>query len=57
LKELSEQHQSTLFMTLLAAFKTLLFRYTGQEDVVIGTTTSGRSQASFAGVMGYFVNQ
>jgi amino acid adenylation domain-containing protein len=56
LKELSEQHQSTLFMTLLAAFKTLLFRYTGQEDVIVGTTASGRSQARFAGVMGYFVN-
>ena len=56
LKELSEQHQSTLFMTLLAAFKTLLFRYTGQEDVIVGTTASGRSGARFAGVMGYFVN-
>ncbi|HKG78374.1 MAG TPA: condensation domain-containing protein, partial [Pyrinomonadaceae bacterium] len=56
LKELSQQHQSTLFMTLLTAFKTLLFRYTGQEDVIVGTTTSGRGQARFAGVMGYFVN-
>src|SRR6185369_2816851 len=56
LKELSQQRQSTLFMTLLAAFKTLLFRYTGQEDVIVGTTTSGRGQARFAGVMGYFVN-
>ncbi len=56
LKQLSEQHQSTLFMTLLATFKTLLFRYTGQEDVIVGTTASGRSGARFAGVMGYFVN-
>ena len=32
----------TLFMTLLAAFQTLLFRYTGQEDIVVGTTVANR---------------
>ncbi|MDQ3805506.1 MAG: amino acid adenylation domain-containing protein, partial [Acidobacteriota bacterium] len=56
LKALSRRHDATLYMTLLAAFQTLLHRYTGQEDIVVGSPTAGRSRAEFAGVVGYFVN-
>ena len=43
-------------MTLLAAFQTLLYRYTGQEDVVVGTYTANRNRAEFESVIGFFVN-
>ena len=56
LKELSVAHGATLYVTLLAAFQTLLFRYTGQQDILVGTPTSGRNQNGLAGVIGYFVN-
>jgi amino acid adenylation domain-containing protein len=56
LHELSEQHGATLFMTLLAAFKILLHRYTGQDDIVVGTPTTGRSHNDLAPIVGYFVN-
>jgi amino acid adenylation domain-containing protein len=56
LKSLSRAHGATLYTLLLAAFETLLYRYTGQEDFVVGTPTSGRSLAGFADVIGYFVN-
>ena len=41
---------------LLAIFKTLLYRYTGQDDLTVGTTTSGRTGGGFTRVVGYFVN-
>ena len=44
LKELSRQEGATLFMTLLAAFKVLLQRYTGQEDILVGSPVAGRSR-------------
>jgi hypothetical protein len=44
LKTLSQQEGVTLFMTLLAAFKTLLYRYTEQEDIVVGTVSAGSQQ-------------
>ena len=47
---------ATPFVVLLAIFKTLLYRYTGQEDLTVGTTTSGRTGGSFTRVVGYFVN-
>jgi amino acid adenylation domain-containing protein/non-ribosomal peptide synthase protein (TIGR01720 family) len=56
LKALSREHDATLYMTLLAAFQALLFRYTGQEEFLIGSVTTGRSKAEFAPVVGYFVN-
>jgi amino acid adenylation domain-containing protein len=56
LNKLSRNHQATLFMTLLAAFEILLFRYTGQEDLIVGLPTSGRRWFESAGVVGYFVN-
>jgi amino acid adenylation domain-containing protein len=56
LKDLSVAHGTTLYVTLLAAFQTLLFRCTGQQDILVGTPTSGRNQNGLAGVIGYFVN-
>ena len=46
----------TLYMMLLAAFQVLLHRYSGQEDILVGSPTAGRSQPEFAGIVGYFVN-
>ncbi len=56
LQQLSEQHGVTLYMTLLAAFQTLLARYSGQQDIIVGTPTTGRSQPEFTNTVGYFVN-
>ncbi|HEX2270297.1 MAG TPA: amino acid adenylation domain-containing protein, partial [Pyrinomonadaceae bacterium] len=53
---LGQEHDATLFMTLLAAFEILLFRYTGQDDLIVGVPTSGRRWSECAGVIGYFVN-
>ena len=46
----------TLFMTLLAAFQTLLARYTGQEDIVVGSPIAGRTRVETEGLIGFFVN-
>jgi amino acid adenylation domain-containing protein len=56
LKALGHHHGATLFMTLLAAFQTLLHRYTGQTDIIIGSPTAGRGSADLSGVVGYFIN-
>jgi non-ribosomal peptide synthetase component F/acyl carrier protein len=56
LKALSRQEGVTLFMTLLAAFKTLLYRYTGQEDLIIGTPIAGRTRVETEALIGFFVN-
>jgi len=56
LKTLSQDHHVTLFTTLLAAFQTLLYRYTGQTDILVGSPTAGRARAEFSGICGYFVN-
>ncbi|MDJ0598488.1 MAG: amino acid adenylation domain-containing protein [Crocosphaera sp.] len=56
LKTFSQQQGVTLFMTLLAAFKTLLYRYTRQEDLLVGTATAGRSQPELEPLIGCFVN-
>jgi amino acid adenylation domain-containing protein/non-ribosomal peptide synthase protein (TIGR01720 family) len=56
LKALSRQEGVTLFMTLLAAFKTLLYRYTGQEDLLIGTPLAGRTRVETETLIGFFVN-
>ncbi len=47
---------ATLFMVLLAAFQTLLHRYTGQEDIVVGTPIAGRRHPETEGLIGFFVN-
>src|SRR5829696_6378643 len=56
LRALSREHGATLYVTLLAAFQTLLYRYTSQEEFLLGTVTAGRSKAEFAPLIGYFVN-
>ncbi|MDT5296241.1 MAG: hypothetical protein QOJ76_3121, partial [Acidobacteriota bacterium] len=57
LKELSRNEGATLYMTLLAAFQVLLSRYTGQQDVVVGTDIANRNRAETEGLIGFFVNQ
>ena len=56
LKRIARSQLATLYMALLAVFQTLLYRYTGQEDLVIGSPTAGRSRSEFEGLIGYFVN-
>lgn len=56
LEDLSQQVGVTLFMTLLAAFQTLLHRYTGQIDLAIGTPIANRHQSELEGLIGFFVN-
>lgn len=56
LKKLSQQTNSTLFMTLLAGFYTLLYRYTRQDDIVIGTPVAGRNRSEVEDLIGFFVN-
>lgn len=57
LKALSSNEGVTLFMTLLAAFKTLLYWYTGQDDIVVGTDVANRNRAETERLIGFFVNQ
>lgn len=56
LQELSRREGVTLFITMLAAWQTLLMRYSGQEDLVIGVPSAGRSNAQVDGLIGFFVN-
>ena len=56
LKELSRREGATLFMVLLAAFQALLGRYSGQEDVAVGSPIAGRNRAETEGLIGFFVN-
>jgi amino acid adenylation domain-containing protein/non-ribosomal peptide synthase protein (TIGR01720 family) len=52
----SRREGVTLFMTLLAAFQTLLYRYSGQEDIAVGTPIANRNHAEIEGLIGFFVN-
>ena len=56
LKALSRKEGVTLFMTLLAAFQTLLYRYTGQEDIAVGSPIANRNRTEIEGLIGFFVN-
>ncbi len=56
LQKLGRECNATLFMTLLAAFKVLLFRYTGQEDIVVGSPIAGRNRAETEALIGFFIN-
>ena len=56
LNALSRREGVTLFMTLLAAFKVLLYRYTGQEDVIVGSPIANRNWAEIEGLIGFFGN-
>jgi hypothetical protein len=55
-KALSRKEGVTLYITLLAAFKAMLYQYTGQTDLVIGTPVAGRNRAEIEGLIGFFVN-
>lgn len=56
LKKLSTQQRVTFFMTLLAGFKVVLHRYSGQTDLVVGSPVAGRDAAETEGVVGFFIN-
>ncbi|MEM7758013.1 MAG: amino acid adenylation domain-containing protein [Cyanobacteria bacterium P01_A01_bin.40] len=56
LQTLSRESGSTLFMTLLAAFATLLHRYSGQSDIVIGSPIANRNHSEIESLIGFFVN-
>lgn len=56
LKQLSQRAGCTLFMTLLAGFAVLLSRYSGQDDIVIGSPIANRNRTEIEGLIGFFVN-
>ena len=56
LKQLDRQSGVTLYMSLLAAFQTLLYRYSSQEDIVVGSGIAGRNRAEIEKLIGFFVN-
>src|SRR5579871_527749 len=56
LKRLGQATQTTLYMSLLAAFAALLQRYSGQEDIVVGSPIANRQDARLEGLIGFFVN-
>jgi len=56
LKELSQHADVTLFMVLLAAFSTLLYRDSGQRDILIGTPIANRNRAETENLIGFFIN-
>lgn len=56
LRVLCEQEHVTLFMTILATFQMVLYRYTGQDDLVIGTSIANRMLPELEPIVGFFVN-
>jgi amino acid adenylation domain-containing protein len=56
LRKVCQEQSVTLYMTLLAAFQTLLYRYTGQQDIIVGSPIAGRGHAETEGLIGFFVN-
>ena len=56
LQELSRRQRSTLFMTLLAAFNVLLYRYSGQDDICVGIPAAGRMHQELEELIGFFIN-
>src|SRR5579883_824152 len=56
LQALSQQESATLFMTLPAAFQTLLYRYTYQADIAVGSPIANRNRSEIEGLIGFFVN-
>ncbi len=56
LKSISKANEATLFMTLLTGFNILLAKYTGQDDIIVGTPIAGRQHADLSGIVGCFVN-
>ncbi|MEO5816460.1 MAG: amino acid adenylation domain-containing protein [Gemmatimonadaceae bacterium] len=55
-REVAMDHGATLYMTLLAAYHTVLHRYTGQDDIITGSPIAGRNQVEVEGLIGYFAN-
>ncbi|PWK15791.1 condensation domain-containing protein [Tumebacillus permanentifrigoris] len=55
-QEMSRNEEVTLFVTMMAAFQTLLYRYTALEDIIVGFPISGRGPAEIHGVIGAFIN-
>ena len=55
-KQLSQANQATLYMTLLSAFAVLLSRYSGQDDIVVGSPIANRREAQLEDLVGFFVN-
>lgn len=56
LKQFGQRHQATLYMTLLSAFEVLLSRYSGQDDIVVGSPIANRRDARLEELVGFFVN-
>ncbi len=56
LRQLSREEGTTLFMTVLTAFKAFLGRYSGQKDISVGTPIANRNRAELEGLIGFFVN-
>ncbi|HEV7683494.1 MAG TPA: amino acid adenylation domain-containing protein [Pyrinomonadaceae bacterium] len=56
LKAIAKEEGATLFVVLLAALQILLHRYSGQDDIVVGSPVTGRSSPTFEPIVGYFVN-
>ena len=56
LNGLSRREGLTMFMTLLAGFQMMLSRYSGQDDIAVGTPIAGRSRVEIEGLIGFFVN-
>lgn len=56
LRQLSQRSQTTLYMTVLAVWQTLLYRYSGQDDIAVGSPVANRHQAETQGLIGCFVN-
>jgi amino acid adenylation domain-containing protein len=56
LRSLGQQNDVTLFILLLTAIKVLLYRYTGQTDIIVGTPVDGREHADLEGQIGFYIN-
>lgn len=56
IERLAQQRRCTTFMVLLAAFQTVLRRFTGYDDIVVGTPTAGRTKPELEKLVGFFIN-
>src|SRR5262249_34498483 len=56
LKDLGRREGATLYMTLLAAYAVLLQRWSGQDDILVGTPIAGRTRGETEGLIGFFLN-
>ncbi|WP_139488493.1 non-ribosomal peptide synthetase [Brevibacillus dissolubilis] len=56
IRHFAKEHDTTLFTVMLTAYNILLGKYSGQEDIIVGTSTAGRSHADVQGLIGMFIN-